>query len=136
MKANHPSLDADLRARHFWLLVGWALVLAVVYESVTPAPLEIGVTQGDKISHVLAYGTLMVWFANLYLNAGRRLIFAAGFVAMGVALEFVQRWLGYRLFEVADMLADAAGVAAGWALAPPRLPNILRGVERVFLSFL
>ena len=59
---------------------------------------------------------------------------AAAFVAMGIALEFIQGWTGYRDFEVADMLADAAGVAAGWALAPPRLPNLLRGIEKFFHS--
>jgi hypothetical protein len=41
----------------------------------------------------------------------------------------VQRWTGYRTFDVWDMAADAAGVAIGWLLAPPRLPNVLCGVE-------
>jgi hypothetical protein len=29
------------------------------------------------------------------------------------------------------MAANAAGVACGWLLAPPRLPNVLRIVERI-----
>jgi hypothetical protein len=36
---------------------------------------------------------------------------------LGIALEFVQRGLGYRSFEIADMVADAVGVAAGYGLA-------------------
>ena len=52
-----------------------------------------------------------------------------GFVAMGIGLEFLQGLTDYRTFEVADMMADAAGVSLGWLAAPPRLPEMLRYVE-------
>ena len=39
------------------------------------------------------------------------------FIAMGIALEFVQGSLGYRSFEVADMLVNATGVLLSWGLA-------------------
>ncbi|MCC7487561.1 MAG: VanZ family protein [Burkholderiales bacterium] len=119
-----------VRARWFWLASGWTLVGLVIYLSLAPIGIDTGVVHGDKLSHVAAYTVLMVWFASLYATVRGRLGFAAGFIAMGVALEIVQGWIGYRQFEVADMLADAAGVAAGWALAPPRLPNFLLGIER------
>jgi len=75
------------------------------------------VDQGDKLEHLLAYGTLMFWFCVLYRPLRVRAFYAAGFIAMGIALEFVQRWLGYRSFEVADMVANAAGVGLGWGAA-------------------
>lgn len=59
----------------------------------------------------------MFWFCQLYRNSWTRLGYAAGFIALGIALEFVQRALGYRSFEVADMIADGLGVLAGWAVA-------------------
>jgi hypothetical protein len=37
---------------------------------------------------------------------------------MGVAIEFIQPLTG-RNFELADMAADALGVALGWAAALP-----------------
>jgi len=131
---KNQTLQLDLRARQLWLFVGWTLVFSVVYLSLAPVSIETGVEQGDKFLHAFTYGALMVWFANLYERLARRRMLAAAFVAMGIALEFIQGWTGYRNFEVADMLADAAGVAAGWALAPPRLPNFLRGIEKVFRS--
>lgn len=134
MEAGKQTLELDRRARQLWLFLGWTLVFSVVYLSVAPVSIETGVEQGDKLSHAFAYGALMVWFANLYDALARRRMFAAGFVAMGITLEFVQGWTGYRTFEVADMVADAAGVAAGWALAPPRMPNVLRGIEKFFRS--
>ena len=119
-----------LRARPLWLLLGGALVLLVVYLSLTPAPVELPGGQGDKVEHVLAYAVLMSWFANVYEAPVQRAKLAIAFIAIGVSLEFLQRWTGYRSFEVADMAADAIGVSAGWILAPPRLPNYLHWLEK------
>ena len=134
MELKNQTVELDLRARQLWLLIGWTLVFCVVYLSVAPVSIETGVEQGDKLVHAFAYGVLMVWFANLYERLAWRRAFAVAFVAMGVALEFVQGWTGYRIFDVADAVANASGVAAGWVLAPPRLPNFLRGIERFFRS--
>jgi VanZ family protein len=100
------------------------MVATVVWLSLTPAPPQIDFEQGDKVGHFLAYGSLMFWFSQLY-EKRTRLFYAIGFVAMGVALEFVQGGLGYRSYEVFDMYANALGVLLGWALALI-LPRILR----------
>jgi VanZ family protein len=108
------------------------LVLFVIYLSLTPAPVTLPIREGDKLSHAFAYFMLMSWFANLYPSLSLRAGFAAGFTALGVILEFVQLWTGYRSFEVTDMTAGALGVAAGWVTAPPRLPNYLALAERLW----
>jgi VanZ family protein len=84
------------------------MVAAIVWASLTPAPPSAG---NDKVAHFVAYGVLMFWFAQLY---ARRIPYAAGFIAMGTALEFLQGWLGYRSFELYDMIANAGGVLLGW----------------------
>ena len=117
-------------ARKLSLVIGWLLVLLVIYLSLAPISIEVPVEEGDKFGHVAAYAALMLWFANLFESLNRRIGFAIGFVVLGVVLEFMQGWTGYRTFEVADMAADAFGVAAGWALAPPRLPNFLQRFEK------
>jgi VanZ family protein len=115
-------------------MLGWMLVFFVIYLSLTPEPVQVPMEQGDKFGHVLAYGALMSWFANLYEVFPRRIQFAVGFIALGVALEFIQGWTGYRSFEFADMAADAAGVAVGWVVAPPRIPNYLRAMGKLVQS--
>jgi len=117
------------RVRQLWLVLGWMMVLLVIYLSVTPAPMQLPVEQGDKFAHTLAYFVLMSWFANLYEVLAQRAMFALGFIVLAIALEFIQRWTGYRTFEIADMVAGTVGVAAGWLLAPPRLPNYLHWLE-------
>ena len=100
------------------------MVASVVWLSVTPAPPQIDFEQGDKLGHLLAYGSLMFWFSQVYAKT-TRMFYAIGFIAMGIGLEFVQGQLDYRTFEVFDMYANALGVLLGWALAR-MLPKILR----------
>jgi VanZ family protein len=106
-----------LPSRALWLALGWAWAAAIVWLSLTPSPPTIDIEQGDKLGHFLAYGILMFWFCRLYAAPRTRLGYALGFVALGVGLEFAQRALGYRSFELFDMGADALGVALGWLAA-------------------
>ena len=125
--------DADERARlrwrPLWLALGWTLAAAIVWLSLTPSPPSLDVAYGDKLGHIAAYAALMFWFCQLNAGRGARLAYAFGFVALGVAIEFVQRASGYRSFEVLDMLADAAGVALGWACARLAGARLLERIE-------
>jgi VanZ like family len=121
---------ADRLARA-WITIGWAGVIAVTVLSLIPVPSQlIPLEEGDKAAHLVAFGGLMFWFAQVYLQRGARLATAVLLLALGVAIEFVQRETGYRSFEYADMGADCVGIVLGWMLAPPRLPNLLAWSQR------
>jgi VanZ family protein len=121
---------AALHWERIWRAIGFALIAAVVALSLAPAPgLPIEIAGDDKAGHVMAYGVLMVWFAQLHAGTPARAALAAAFVAMGIALEFAQGAFGLRQFDVHDMVANAAGVLAGWVLAPPRGPRFLCWTE-------
>ena len=96
---------------------GWAMAAAIVWLSLTPSPPQIDFDQGDKLGHLAAYGTLMFWFCLLYARRNARIAYAVLWIAMGVSLEFIQGELGYRTYEVYDMVANTLGVLAGWAAA-------------------
>jgi VanZ family protein len=117
-----------------WRALGYGLILLVIYLSLTPFSLNIPIENGDKLGHWMAYTTLMVWFAWLYPNLRTRLVYAAGFLVLGIALEFAQGLTEYRTFELSDMVADAVGVALGWIAALPPLPNLLVLMERSLLK--
>ena len=51
-------------------------------------------------------------------------LYGIGFIAMGVALEGLQRMTGTREYDLLDMLANSAGVLSGW-LAARLLPRLL-----------
>jgi hypothetical protein len=105
-----------LRWRARWLAVGWILVAAIVIGSLAPLGARGGLAGLDKLEHFFGYALLMFWFAALHEPA-RRVWFAVAFVALGAALEVAQGATGWRSMDARDLLADALGVAVGWAVA-------------------
>ena len=111
--------------RRLYLALGWTMIAAVVWLSLTPAPPEVDFAQSDKVGHLLSYAVLAFWFSQLY-DGARRLFYLIGFVAMGLTLEFAQGALGYRTLDAMDMIANALGVLLGWGAAlgvPTALPG-------------
>ncbi len=114
-----------------WLGAGWILVLLVVFLSLAPlSPSDPTFENSDKLVHLAVYCGLMTWFAELYRGRSR-LIYAIGFVAMGVVLEFVQGMTGYRSFDVMDMGANFLGVTVGWCLAQTKFFGFLGRIEQM-----
>ena len=77
----------------------------------------------DKLVHVgLFAGLVFLWglpFQSLIEKAERRnLIYgliALGFMAYGVAIEFIQRdFIPFRSFDLYDIVADTIGCVIGW----------------------
>ncbi len=121
--------------RKAWLAVGWFGVGLVIYLSLTPTPPEVDLGEyGDKWEHMSVYALLMWWFCQLQAPITARALIGLGLVALGIALEFVQRMTGFRMFEVADMVAGGVGVTLGWLLASPRTPNLLYWCKRWLAS--
>ena len=114
--------------RNVWVVVGWALVVAVTYLSLVPSPPEVAGSLGDKGAHVLAYGTMMFWFGSLYTGRARGGA-VVGLLAMGLALELLQSLGQYRLAEPMDMLANGLGIAVGWLLALTPASGFLAKVD-------
>jgi len=104
-----------LKYRKVWLMIGWGLILTVTYLTLIPKPPDLmdDIRFGDKIGHFLSYAILMFWFCQLYISARHRLFLAAGFVLMGITLEYLQGLGGVRMYEVADMFANSMGVLIG-----------------------
>jgi VanZ family protein len=121
--------------RRAWIAIGWVGVIAVVVLALIPSPPDLlPADQADKAEHMLAFGSLMFWFAQVYLSLRARLATAGLLMALGVAIEFAQGQTAYRSFEYADMGADCAGIVVGWVLAPPRLANLYAWSERFLLT--
>src|SRR6185503_20103695 len=96
---------------------GLTLVSAILWLSVTPAPPNLHFHESDKVEHLVAYAILMFWFCAFHAGDRVHWRYGLAWTSLGVAIEFIQRSLGYRTFEVRDMIADAIGVLVGWMLA-------------------
>lgn len=103
----------------------------MIYLSLTSEPPDLGSPEVLSYGHVLAYGWLMLWFAQIHRAGRARLAIAAALCLLGVGLEYAQGMTGYRTFDYADMLFDVIGVALGLALACTSLQDALAALERL-----
>ena len=122
-----------LRYRTLWLLIGYAMIVLVVYLSLTsrPMPLDTGLPYQDKLLHMLAYFSLAFWFMQIYHVRHHMLRWLALFLLLGLLMEYLQGFDAGRYSEVGDMIANAAGVALAAVLSRTRLRFMLARFEQL-----
>ena len=74
------------------------------------------IASNDKLEHFLGYLISAALAVLTFRHAAGELAAATALVPLGIALEFAQRLVPGRNYDVRDMLADSAGVAVGLAL--------------------
>lgn len=100
----------------------WGVALAVTVLSLTPVehlPPQV-FDLWDKAQHALAFAALAVLARLAWPGAGWPML-AGALLIHGAAIELAQHATGWRHGDGADWVADAVGVALGWA--------VLRGVS-------
>jgi VanZ family protein len=104
--------------RRLWR-VGLAALLAFVsYKAFFTSSGSTSIEHMDKVLHVLAFACLAgvaCWSWSPSRQASWRI--ALGLTAYGVFIELVQSQLPWREASVADVIADAVGIALGLAMA-------------------
>lgn len=124
------SLSASLKYKLLWLSLGYLMIVFVIYSSLSTSDVVLEIKLSDKLMHVLGYFGLMGWFMQIYRGKRAGFFLALLFIAMGIALEFLQDLGGVRYFEVADMLANTLGVLLAWGLSYTPAADILLWFER------
>ncbi len=122
-----------LKLKRIWTLIGYGLVGLVVVLSLYPAPPPLEYPWADKFYHMLAYGVLMLWFAQLHPISRYRWL-VSGFIAMGILLEVLQSWSGYRTGDIGDVIANSLGTVLSWGLAARGMNTLLSQFEIMCLK--
>ena len=106
-----------------WLAV-WALMAAAVaIGSLLPASDVPGWTfpGADKAQHALGYAALAAYAVMLFATRGAHWRAASALLLYGIGIEAAQGWLtASRSADALDVVANAAGIAAGLALRRTR----------------
>lgn len=120
-----------LKYRSVWLAGGWLLVSLIVYLSLTPHPPEpLSFPYADKLEHGFAYALLSLWFCQVYQQLRQRVVVIVALIGLGVVMEIMQGWSGFRYFEYADMLANSLGAVCGMLLARTQLGRVFFMIEK------
>jgi VanZ family protein len=106
------------RPRRLWRALLLLLLISVAWLAFMPEPPDNHLPHGDKLNHLLAFGTLAA-VARFSAAPGRRqaALAAVGLLTYGGFIEIVQTQLAWRSGEWLDLLADVAGIALGLAVA-------------------
>jgi len=128
-----------LRYARLWRVANMVLLSAVLAATIMPAvwlwPDRVRIVNWadsiDKWAHFVTFAFLAVWFAGQYPSSR---FWRIGFwlLAFGVAIELLQRAVGYRSAEWLDIAADAAGIIAGFAIALTGVAGWSLRAERLF----
>jgi len=124
----------ELRFRYVWLVTGYALVILVIFLSLTSVPVDMDMSfpYQDKAAHAFAYFTLMAWFSQIYHGRLQCFMIALLFVMLGVVLEYLQSFEPSRYAEFGDMLANTTGVALGFIVVLTKARYYLVKIESLF----
>lgn len=128
-------MNKDFRELHWlrlWLLLGRIAIAAIVVLSLiklsTLPPVKI--QNLDKWEHVLAYFLLTAWYAQLCATRAAVLKRAAGFLLLGIAIEYAQSLTTYRSMDRYDALADLGGIVLGAGIWWTPMKDLLARLER------
>ena len=110
-----------------WWTAGWLGIALTLVASLTP-PVLSEASHADKLVHLSGYAVLMFWWAQVITQ--RRWRLAAAVILLGAAIELLQGLTPNRQPDLADALANSAGVLIGWLVArllaaSPVLPKYL-----------
>ena len=106
-----------LEYQPFWRAILALSAAAIIYLATTSQPYPIPSAASDKVNHLLAFLQLAVVTRLAWPGLGKLWI-VIGLLAFGLGIELVQAQLPYRTFAIADILADAAGIAIGLLPCP------------------
>ena len=106
-----------LRHRTLWRFAMMISIVAVLYLATTSGPLPVPAMPSDKANHLIAFLelTLLMRLGWPHLKSYYLISLLLGF---GMLIELVQATLPYRDFSLADVVADAAGIAIGLLIWP------------------
>ncbi|UCB55317.1 MAG: VanZ family protein [Thiotrichales bacterium] len=129
MSATNPQL----RYRSLWLLIGYLLIVLVVYLSLVSSPIDIDtrLPYQDKLFHTFAYFSLTFWFMQIYHIRQHVLFWLIFFLCLGFFMEYLQSFDAGRQSEVGDMLANTLGVLLAFVLSRTRMRFILAKMEQL-----
>lgn len=111
-------MSAPLRLQRLRWVLGGLLLLSIAALSLLPirGP-DLGLPQGDKWHHAFAYLVLTLYFGQLVAQGWRpRFVLVLGLLGYGIAIELAQSFTPTRQAELADLAANALGIALGLVL--------------------
>ena len=121
------------RRPRLWLRAWFAMMALTLVVCLLPMPtLPLTVVHGDKLEHFIGYALLSAYAGMLFEVVRMRRWAYAVLLALGALIEGLQTFVPWRSGgDLADMAANALGVAIGMIVASTPLRYALLRFERL-----
>jgi VanZ family protein len=106
-----------LRLCALWRFALLASIAVILFLATTAGPLPVPSAPSDKVNHLIAFLELTL-LVRLGWPQLKPLYFVPLLLGFGMLIEIVQATLPYRDFSMADVAADATGIAVGMLIWP------------------
>ena len=106
----------ELNYRGWWLFGGGLLLALCIVASVVPGARVPALPGGDKLGHAVMYAAIFLWFSGIVMPRHWGILIVSLLLLSGF-LEIVQAGVPGRSRETWDLIANAAGLGAGLAVA-------------------
>lgn len=106
------TIQTLLHMRRLWQAALVISIAAILYLATTSSDYPIPAAANDKVNHIIAFIELTIVTRLAWPRLGAYW-YGPALLGFGFALEAVQANLPYRDFAMADVLADAFGIAIG-----------------------
>ena len=101
-------------------IVLFACVATILWIALSPNPPNpAGLLDLDKVNHVGAFFVLSLLADYSYLARSALVPKGMALFGFGFLIEGLQYGVGYRFFEVADLIADGGGMVLYWLVRNP-----------------
>ncbi|MFZ2209363.1 MAG: VanZ family protein [Porticoccaceae bacterium] len=97
--------------RRWWRAAFWAALGLATWAALRPLTSEEWFSGQDKVQHLLAYSGL--YGLGRLAFSGHEWRLSSALLTYGVIIELLQSFTPHRLTSVADVVANAAGLAVG-----------------------
>jgi VanZ family protein len=125
------ALPPHLEFPQLWWLIGWALLLSILYSTLAPSEYVPNLHLWDKLEHAGAFFGLTLWFGGL-IRRSRYALLALWMLLLGAGIELAQGYMGLgRDMDIHDFYADAIGVAVAFVLLGAGLSQWAVYAERI-----
>ncbi|MDM8567509.1 VanZ family protein [Candidatus Halobeggiatoa sp. HSG11] len=110
------------------------VITIIILSLISSQPITPKIEHIDKVEHLIAYFSLMAWFAQIYHTSKQRLYCILFFVLLGIGLEILQSLTSTRQASWLDLIANITGILLAWQVTKGKLAYILTFLEKSLIN--
>ena len=117
---------ANLLSTRTYKYLFHATLLIVTILFLMPVPQAADSLVNDKLIHALVFFGLSFLFDRAYVGLNSLIYLVPALISYGLLIEVLQGFSGYRMFSLADLIADLVGILVYLLICLPMINVMIK----------